>query len=235
MLALGSALALDSSKGIGGLGEKTLHRVLKSYCDGDITHQEVEVSGKVADVLCCGHIYEIQRKRLDYLAPKLDAFLPEYSVTIVHPIIAKKRIRWMDRETGIVEDGRMISYHSIYDTGYELFKIAKYLTAPGVDVIMPLLSCDEYRYLDGRGAKRRIKASRIELMPIDFLGEYELRAREDYLLFLPEGLPRDFTAEEYKRKIGSRSRYSYYCLRLLMELGLLKREKEGRAFRYYRI
>ncbi len=233
--ALGRALAYDSTQGIGGLSEKTLHRVLKTYCDNEPSHHEIEVMGKVADVLTGEHIYEVQRRDLGYLAPKLEAFLPNYRVTIVHPIIAKKRIRWMDRETGEIKDGRFSAHHTVFDTGYELFKISKYLTHPCVDVIMPMLQCDEYRYLDGRGVQKRIKATKIELMPCDLLGQIELRQKEDYLVFLPEGLDKGFTADDYKRLIKSRSRYSYYCLRLLTELGILAREKKGRAFHYYRV
>ena len=228
--------SLESKEGIGGLAEKTLHRVLKTYLEPDSTYHEVEVLGKVADICRDGHIYEIQRASFSHLIPKLSVYLDDYSVDIVHPIIAKKRIRWIDTDSGeIGEGGRYFSYHSIYDTGRELFSISEFLLRPGVRVILPLVKCDEYRYLDGKGKSKHIKASKIEMMPIDLLDQITLSKREDYLIFLPDSLSDSFTAEEYKRSIRSRSRYSYYCLRLLLSLGILRREKEGRAYRYYRV
>ena len=227
--------ALESKEGIGGLGEKTLHRVLKTYLEPDNSYHEVEVLGKVADIFRDGHIYEIQRSSLRNLLPKLKLYLAEYSVDVVHPIIAKKRIKWINTENGEISDGGGYSaYHTFFDTGRELFSIAEYLLSEGLRVILPLVKCDEYRYLDGRGVNRRIKATKVEMMPVDLLDQIILAKKEDYLIFLPDDLPDGFTALEYKKRVKSRSRYSYYCLRLLLSLGLLRREKEGRVFRYYR-
>lgn len=234
--AIFSKSALESKEGVGGLSEKTLHRVLKAYLEPDSTYHEVEVLGKVADICRDGHIYEIQRASFSHLVPKLARYLGEYSVDIVHPIVAKKRIKWIDTDSGeISEGGRYFSYHSIYDTGRELFAISEFLLSRGLRVVLPFVKCDEYRYLDGKGKSGRIKASKIEMMPIDLLDQITLSKKEDYLIFLPEDLPDGFTADEYKKSIRSRSRYSYYCLRLLLSLGILRREKEGRAYRYFRV
>lgn len=234
--AIFSDSALESKEGIGGLREKTLHRVLKTYLEPDSTYHEVLVLGKVADICRDGHIYEIQRASFSHLVPKLALYLGRYSVDIVHPIVAKKRIKWIDTDCGeISEGGRYFSYHSIYDTGRELFAISEFLLCEGLRVVLPFVKCDEYRYLDGKGKGGRIKASKIEMMPIDLLDQITLSKKEDYLIFLPEDLADGFTADEYKRKNKSRSRYSYYCLRLLLSLGLLRREKEGRSYRYFRI
>ena len=234
--SISSETALESKEGIGGIGEKTLHRVLKIYLEPDTACHEVEVFGKVADIFRDGHIYEIQRASFSNLVPKLELYLSEYTVDVVHPIIAKKRIKWIDTDSGEISDGgRYFSYHTVYDTGRELFKIAEFLLSDRLRVVLPLVKCDEYRYLDGRGENKRIKASKIEMMPIDLLDQITLSKKEDYLIFLPAELSDGFTADEYKKRVKSRSRYTYYCLRLLLSLGILRREKEGKAYRYYRV
>ena len=234
--AIFSEDALEPKEGIGGLREKVLHRVLKTYIEPDTAFHEVEVLGKVADICRDGHIYEIQRASFSHLVPKLRVYLDEYSVDVVHPIIAKKRIKWIDTDSGEISDGgRYFSYRSIYDAGRELFTIAEFLYSDRLRVVLPLVKCDEYRYLDGKGKNKRLKASKIEMMPIDLIDQITLSKKEDYLIFLPDALADGFTAEEYKKSIRARSRYTYYCLRLLLSLGILSRKKEGRTYRYYRI
>ena len=72
--------------GIGTLGEKTLHAVLKDYFQEDTQFQEFTVDGYVADVVRGGEVVEIQTRDLYRLAPKISTFLVENRVTVVHPI-----------------------------------------------------------------------------------------------------------------------------------------------------
>lgn len=58
-------------QGIGTLGEKTLHRVLKAYFQPDPSKCEVRVGPYVADALTGSGIVEIQTRSFYKLRPKL--------------------------------------------------------------------------------------------------------------------------------------------------------------------
>ena len=223
----------DLFSGIGTLSEKVMHRAIKLYIEPDVTRHEIELSGSVADIYNGEGIFEIQRRAFSYLKPKLKKFLPEYPVTVVHPIVARKRVRWLDRESGeIVSTKRSIKGKTVYDSAYELYQLREFIGRAGFRVRILMLECDEYRALDGYGADRKKRASVLECIPTDILDEIELLSISDYGIFLPEGLPREFSSRDFLRLSRSRSRYSYYSLRLLCELGLLSRKKVGRAFIY---
>ena len=86
--------------GIGTLGEKTLHAVIKHYLEPDERCHEIRVGGYIADICREGEICEIQTRQLYRLKKKLEAFLLERSVTVVYPIASGKRLIWIDEETG---------------------------------------------------------------------------------------------------------------------------------------
>ena len=92
--ALDSIVRLQERErhGIGMQKEKTLHAVLKAYEDPDEDHHEIPIGNYIADIYCreTESITEIQTANFGYLRGKLDAFLPQYHVTVVYPIPASK-------------------------------------------------------------------------------------------------------------------------------------------------
>lgn len=72
--------------GIGTLGEKTLHAVLKQYYEPDKTNHERKVGSFVADIVTDSGIIEIQTRAFDKLRKKLAEFLEIAAVTVVYPI-----------------------------------------------------------------------------------------------------------------------------------------------------
>ena len=86
--------------GIGTLSEKTVHSVLKYYLEPDTSFHEVKTGRYVADIRTPDGIYEIQTRQFNKLRNKLEAFLPEYSVTVVYPIPHIKYLRWIYRSEG---------------------------------------------------------------------------------------------------------------------------------------
>ena len=89
-----------ADQGVGTLGEKTLHRVLKRMIEPDVSRHEVKLGNYVADVLNERGVFEIQTRSLHKLKPKLTALLPYYPVTVVVPVIETKWLLVMDPETG---------------------------------------------------------------------------------------------------------------------------------------
>lgn len=221
--------------GIGTLSEKPIHRVLKLYFEPDESKHEVEYLGFVADIMNDGGITEIQRAGFARLETKLRRFLPEQNVTVVYPLIAERSLGWVDPQTGLV-DGlpRRVTGKTVYDAARELAHISEHIGNERLRVIILLLGCDELRALNGRGQARKIKAKSIDLIPRRIVASYELVEKRDYMVLLPDGLGEEFTAADFRRRCRSRSRYSLCALSLLCSIGLLEREKVGRAYVYRR-
>ena len=88
--------------GIGTYREKSLHRILKRWvCDREDCW-EIPIGSYIADVVDGVSLTEIQTGSLRPLLPKLRYYLTEteYTVTVLHPVIAEKMIYRMDPETG---------------------------------------------------------------------------------------------------------------------------------------
>lgn len=148
---------------------------------------------------------------------------------------ALKHHRWLDKDTGEISPrprraGRPKTLHSL---GYELFKILEVLTHPNFSLRVLFLECDEFRALDGRGKSRRIGATLLGKIPLGIMDDITLSGKDAYGILLPDGLESSFSAKDYLRAIGSRSRYDTYNLRLLCELGFVRRAgKNGNAYVY---
>lgn len=135
--------------GIGTLGEKTLHAVLKEYYSHGMD-TEVEIGKYVADIADGNHIIEIQTGSFTPLRPKLIEYLKDYSVTVVYPIPYKKRVAWIDTETGDITAGhKSPKSGTSADAFLELYRIRDYLIDPNFNLILAFVNLTEYRYLNG--------------------------------------------------------------------------------------
>ena len=220
---------LPTQTGIGTLGEKTVHKVLKCFFEPNEENHEVECLGSVADIKNGDDITEVQTGSLAVLLPKLERFLPHYKVQLVHPVCGEYRLKWID-EDGVLTEGRTVRHSEIYSLGYELYSLRSLLTHPNLTLTVPILRLDDYRR-----RTRKARGSRVDRIPTGILDIVSFSCKEDYLCLLPDTLGDSFLAKDFNKAIKSRSRYDYYCLRLLVELGLLGRERKGSSYTYYRI
>ena len=96
-----AAYLQEQRAGIGTLRERSLHAALKYWLEPDERFHEVKLEqGCVADI-CHGHrVVEIQTGNLYALRDKLTALLPAWPVTVVHPLPRRKRLIWVDPESG---------------------------------------------------------------------------------------------------------------------------------------
>lgn len=224
-------------KGIGTQSEKTVHAVLKRFLDSDPSHQEVPVGGYIADIFDGEQITEIQTGSFAPLRDKLKTFLPEYRVTIVHPIPHTKWITWIDPDTGeLLEDRRARSpvTGSFYHAFRELYQIRPCLKDPNLRIVLLLVDMEEYRLQDGWSRDRKRGSHRYDRIPEALFDKLVLSGDEDYNAFLPEGLPREFTSSEFmalasRRKIRTVSGST--ILRILAEQGVVldTGKKKGRS------
>ena len=226
-------------RGAGGIGtrkEKILHSILKYTLEPREQYHEVKLLGSICDISNEEGIFEIQTRGLYRLRAKLDKFLTEHRVHIVHPLTKTRVLHWVDPETGEMTDGRRTSSHGgVLDAVSELAGISQYLTSGNLTVNLVFLNMDEYRFLDGFGKDKKKHATRIERIPMAIDSVVTLSAAQDYAAhLLPEALrAAPFTQKQYEKVIKRKGRVAYDALRLLLGIGVLERAgKEGRAFLY---
>lgn len=232
--------------GIGMYEEKRLHSVLKRWLYDDFSAHEQKVTGKneekrkfVADVLTPeGEIFEIQTGDLYPLRDKIKFYLEktDYRVTVVHPIIAQKHVNWLDPETGEIEKRNKSPHHETPLHGVaQLRHFAACLDHPRFALLLPVISAEEFRLLDGWGNGGKRGSHRYELLPTALLDVQRYTSSADYLATFP-ALPDTFTSKEFSKLTHLRGRLLYNAIALFVTLGgAVEDGKEGRAKRYRRI
>ena len=231
-----AAFGAESAKGgIGTLGEKTLHAILKYYLDENPLNHERKVGGFFADVVNEDGIFEIQTRQLHRLRRKLDRLLDGHTVTVVYPIARERRVAWIDPETGELSPKRKSPKHGkITDVVPELYRIRPYLSHPNFRLRLIVLDCDDYKRRTKQQRAWR-KTERVERIPREPVDDLLLCTPGDYGVLLPDGLDKEFTSADVARawKIG-RSVASVLLL-LLRDLGVVVQiGKLKNAFLYTR-
>lgn len=222
------ASAPDAPGGIGTLGEKTLHSVLKLFCEPETAFHEVKVNGFVADIKRGEEITEIQTKDFSRLRRKLKAFVPEHRVTVVFPVARSKRIIKINEATGEYSAPRRSPrVGNIYTMMPELYKLNMLLAEPDVrnNVVfwVLFLGVDEYRLI-GKATRRSPHGRTCyERIPTALYGSFEIASERDYKKFLPEGLPQNFTSADLAKTARIRRRTAQITLTVLTTVGAVKR------------
>lgn len=224
-----------ASGGIGTLGERTLHAALKYCYEPDDTYHEIPMEGFVADIARPDTVIEIQTGSFYPLRKKLPALLARGPVKVVHPLAARKRIVWVDPETGELSAPRTSPRPDRpADVLPELFWLLDVLDEPGLQFEFPLLAIDEYKLKDGIGAEGKKHATRYERIPTGWLGSVSLAEPADAAALLPPDLPPHFTAPGFAKAARLKGRRASAALKTLQALGAVRRtgEKQGRAYLY---
>ena len=225
----------EGNGGVGTLSEKLLHKIIKYCIEPDPSMHEIPLLGSIADVKNGEGIFEVQTRSFDRLVPKLSKFLPEHRVTVIYPIVAEKTIRYVDKTDGSVgEPKRSPKHPTVHDAAGEIRKISRFIGNGNLAVVLLFLAAEEYRLLDGWDETRKKGATKLERFPTEVISEICLKNVADYKILLPDSLPEEFSAAEYGRLIKRKGRAGYHPLRLLLDLGILNRERRGRAYIYKR-
>ena len=189
-----------ADQGVGTLGEKTLHAVIKRMIEPDMSRHEVKLGRYTADVLNEHGVFEVQTRNLHKLKPKLAALLPYYPVTVVVPVIETKWLLVMDPETGELKDRRKSPKRG---------KPAALL--PELAYLKPLLKDRNLSFLLVRLEGEELRkpshsrwrpVTPLEFAPTRFLGTVRLKTAADYAALLPRDLPETFTARELSKALG---------------------------------
>lgn len=237
----------DATNGIGTLGEKTVHAVLKHYLSPDESVHEQRYNGYIADILQFGEcdsikeepsvqIMEVQTRNFEKLRGKLDSFLDTAEVTVVYPVAKTKWISWIDLETGDVTKKRKSPKTSgAWELLPELYKIKMYLKHPNLRIHVVLINVVEYRNLNGWSKDKKKGSSRFDGIPVSLEEEVSIRYAADYLQLIPENLGDSFTAKEYSAAAKMSLSRSRTALHVLHHMDAVRRiGKSGKAFLYQR-
>lgn len=212
--------------GIGTLSEKSVHAVLKNYYDPDDDHQEVPVGNYIADIFNDGKIIEIQTQQMNRLREKLEAFLPLYQVTVVHPVIAEKTLIYLDGQTGKFSSMRKSpKKENFYSAFEEIYKIKMFLRDPNLKIKLVTLVVEEYR-LENSGGK-------YDCVPSAILEEVEINCPQDYMRFIPSELDGPFTSKQFAKAAHIPVELAQVVLRVLYYVRVITRVgKEGNLYLY---
>lgn len=223
--------------GIGTLGEKTLHASLKQYFEPQTERQEIKIGRYVADIVSDKGIVEIQTQGFNKLRKKLEAFLECSEVTVVYPIPKTKWLCWIDEETGEVTKKRKSpKVGTIYSAFLELYKIKNLLTNPNLHLCFVMLELTEYRCLNGWSVDKKKGSSRYDRIPTDIIDEIYICHIDDYVKFLPENIPLQFTTKDYSKATKLNIRSSQTALNVLNYIGIVKRvDKLGNMHIYEKV
>ncbi|MBQ1892826.1 MAG: hypothetical protein II155_01835 [Clostridia bacterium] len=234
-----SRALLRKPDGIGMLGEKSLHSALKYYYEPDETKHEIAFEGFFADIMNEDGITEIQTGSLFALNRKLEAFLDKRPVTVVHPIVGERRLIYMDTETGELKKPRLSPKRGRVEDAFRgLIHIRRFLSHPGLMIVVPIVDADEYRYKTGERKRRRApNVVKYELVPRELKEEWVFAAKDDWLRFVPPGLlekPDGFTVMECASALSRPEDETRLMLGCALAAGALRRERDGRAFAYFK-
>lgn len=220
-----------STDGIGGLNERSIHKILKLAIEPNTECHEVKFLGSVADIKNEEGIFEIQTKSAYTIKKKLEKFLEYSPVTLVVPIIKEKYLRYIDEQTGeILPPKRSPRPESVYTALNSMFSFADIFSRDNFKLMLVFLSADEYKYKVKKKGQRRLDA-----IPRDILEIREITSPEEFLEFFPSTLSEEFVATEFARAIKKSSRFTYYVIKFYENLGFIENiGKRGRAFLYKR-
>ena len=226
------------TQSIGVLKEKPLHAILKWWLDDNPAHHEISLScGKVADIFDGTAVTEVQTGSFSPLRKKLEVLLSDYPVTVVHPVVRRKYLRWVDPDTGEISPPRKSPrVGSFADGGKELIYLLPLLGHPHLTVRLVLIDAEEQRLADGWGNGGKRGSHRAVLLPLSVEDTLDLRCAADYAALIPPTLPPTFTAAAFGKAAKMQGRNLQGTLKVLLDRGVLKREKkEANAFIYERM
>ena len=233
------AAKAEMNRGIGTQSERMLHCVLKYYFEPDEDWQEVRIGRNIADIYRPqdNRILEIQTRDFGRLREKLNAFLPEYKVTIIYPVAREKHIYWVDPETGEATGGKKSpGKGQPWEILKEIYRLPDHQMHPNLSFLPVMMDVNEYRLRDGkRSLDGKRGAHRLERLPYQLEEGFLLEMKEDYIALLGDLLHEPFTAKEFGKALHLRGMAVSQSLKALERAGaIVHTGSKGRAFLYQR-
>lgn len=214
-----------ADSGIGTLGEKRLHAVIKRYLCEDTDCHEVGVSGRrfVSDIRIGNEIYEVQtgdfypmRQKIAYYMEQTDC-----TVTVVHPLAAKRWMSWIDPKTTEISPRTRVTRSSTpVELLPQLYPLSEHLQNPRLRFCVLMLETQDFRLLNSRSRNPKLHTKHYERIPLALLDELEFNSPEDFRSLIPASLPARFTVKDFSKATKLQGRDAYSAVRVLVALGL---------------
>ena len=217
----------EGEGGIGTLGEKRMHALIKRYLCPNADFHEVAMEGAryVADVRVGDEILEVQTGGFFPMKKKIDYYLQKTpcQVTVVHPIPAVKWISWIDPVTyDISKPKRSPRRGTLLDLLPELYSLLPMLKNERLSFRVLLLEVQEFRWRNGYSRDRKRGSERYERLPVSLLEDRSFTTPEDFAALLPEELKTgEFTVKQFSAATHLRGRDAYSAVHALEEMGVL--------------
>lgn len=194
------ALARERST-IGTLNEKTIHNALKCYYCSELDH-EAKIGSFYADGAGENGLYEIQTASFSKLERKLSKMIRAAHVTVVYPYPKIVHNFSINEQTGEVLSSSTRRNFSLSKFFLELYRIKTFLTNPNLTICIAQLEIEQKTfYKDSRKIRR--KGMKKEKIPKRYIKEIRLDDKTDYLEFLPDRLPAEFTKKELHKLLSA--------------------------------
>jgi len=236
--------------GIGTLGEKRMHRVIKRAVAPSECHEiplldalasdGIEIKGKrtkiVADAFVDGEILEAQTGGFRPLRAKLEWIFKNtpYDVTVIHPIYTERSVCWIDTQTGEVsKPSKGRRRQTCRSIAGDMYWIRDFLQDETVcarfRVVLLYLDVYEFRNRDGWSRDGKRGSSKNEIIPRHLNDVKILSGKDSFADNFLDIAPEQFTAKEYAKISGVKGMDTYSILHVLEELGYL--EENGKIDR----
>ena len=228
----------SGDEGIGTLGEKRMHTIIKRYLCEDHTCHEVGVrdTSYVSDVRVGNDVYEVQTGAFYPMKKKIAHYIEntDLTVTVVHPISVERFVTWVDAKTGeVTPRSRSTKRERAIHLLPELYCLLPYLGNERLHFRLLMIEEEDFRTLTGNKNNRKLGARLYERMPLALLGEMEFSSPADFKFLLPAGLPSPFTVKDFSKKTGLHGRDAYSAVHVLEKLGVITQtEPIGRAMAF---
>jgi hypothetical protein len=216
--------------------ETSLHRELKSLYADEEARFEVPLGRYRIDVISGDRLIEVQHGSLAAIRDKIRTLVGEHDVTVVKPIVVRKRLIKLSKKGGRVKSQRLSPKRGqLLDLFDELVYFTRAFPHPRLTLEVPLVDIEELRY-PGHGRRRRWRKNDFVVEDQRLVEVHEthtLRTRQDLIGLVPEGLPNPFhtghlaEALEVKRWIAQRIAYCFRKMGAAAQVG-----KEGNALLY---
>ena len=231
--------AIHQRESIGTYKEKTLHLTLKKFfCDDESCH-EIKNGRFISDASTDEQIFEIQTGGLYPLKKKIVSYLEDTDkkINIICPLVSRKRLIWVDPENGEMSEPKRVTVPKPKNKLLrELMWIGELIDFSRVALNAVYVEVDEYRLLDGKGADKKIKATKVDKIPKEIIDIVTLDSKEAVAeFFLPKTLEGEFRAKDFERATGLKKKGVSAGLRALEQLGVIEREKQSERKVVYRI
>ncbi len=190
---------------IGTYKEKSQHLLLKMFYEPDRDFHEVSFEGYVADILNNRGITEIQTVGFRNLYCKLTVFLKSHPVTVVYPVDLRKRICWIDPNTGEISVGRYCTYNKAkFKLLSELLSIAELFDDERFEIHIVSMAVSTNKALDGYGPQRKKRATKLDTVPDELLDITIIRNGDDLRQILPFKKGERVGSKELSKAFGLR-------------------------------